>query len=300
MRSVFRFLPFAMVACSTPGAAPPVTTDASAEAAVDAPADDCARYAAASCDYGFRCGWFVRAKYPGAGSCIVDLTQKCRESLSLPGLVDPGNHEPCASALSTATCGTPVTACAPRPGTLPNGSACTLSEQCATANCQIDGSSCGTCKPVPVEGTACRDWYECGDATGSLYCNLDTLRCTKRVGLAEECVYAGCASGLSCVSGACVADAMQGQSCPTPGTPNNPNCTAGLACVAGTCTKYQVVGVGEECDEARQCRGDARCISGKCVATKALGESCTKLTDCAWWATCSGGKCVEGFSVCSR
>lgn len=298
VRSSLRFLPFVLVACSSPSAAPPVSTDASVDTA-DSATDDCHRFAAASCDYGFRCGWFFRAKYSGPGSCIVDLTAKCRESLALPGLVDANNHEPCATALFAASCETTVAECKSRAGTLPNNEPCRVADQCASAYCQLDESSCGTCKTPPVEGAACDSSFECADAKGELTCDLTARRCVKRAQLGDACEIRGCAVGLSCVEKICVRSAAAGEACTGPSNPTAPQCVDGLAC-ADTCKPYQVVNVGESCDPARQCHGDARCISGTCAATKAIGEACTSLGDCPWWATCSAGKCVEGFTACSR
>lgn len=291
MRSAFWLVSFAVVACSSPEATPAVAADAAPDASdgADTAGDDCDRFAAAICTSGFHCSWFFEARYSSAAACLEHRARTCRESLSLPGQIDPGDHAACIAGLETTRCGALVPACRSRPGTLPNGASCVVGSQCATAYCGYDEKGCGTCRAQPVAGVPCAREEDCSVGGEDLYCDLGTRRCVALPSLGERCEPWACARDLTCVEGTCRPRPTAGQPCS-----DRVECAEDLACLAGTCTPHRVVGIGEPCDDARVCRGDARCRSGVCVATQPLGGACGSLVDCAWWATCSGGKCVEG------
>jgi len=199
----------AVLACSP--ATVRATSDASTEVSTDAPIDGidadaigviCRTYGRDFCSYLNGCSPTTFTSRYGAdvGLCPMIYAQLCENILNAPSTAaSEATYVACLKQLGPKgwACADAVenenapAVCRP-PGTMPAGSACDVSEQCASGFCGYrPGSACGTCGPPPT-----------------------------------SCVETQCPTGASCVGGQCVFPPGVGQSCG-----GGLNCKVGLACV---------------------------------------------------------------------
>jgi hypothetical protein len=174
-------------------------------------------------------------------------------------------------------------------GTLPPGSACTSSSECAPpANGIVfcDQNQCvqeprGTlgspCNETCTEhGTAVSCSGSSSGSQGTCYTNDGFFcgashTCEKLTSLGQPCSYEGCVSGAYCDTS------------------------------SGVCTAAK--GIGQPCQDYDQCVASAWCDvdAGTCAATKADGAACSSSAECAN-GHCSTNRCGGGFvdaSMCS-
>ncbi|MFO0681717.1 MAG: hypothetical protein U0234_06690 [Sandaracinus sp.] len=219
-----------------------------------------ARSAQAFCGLASRCDSY--RNLPGlivqssGGNCEAQLTAFYENYVLAPyrDAIDAGHivyradrAGACFDALGAVSCegldATPSACQEVFQGTLADGAACTMQEECsATSTCTGGSGSCGTCTHVPQLGEACTDTTGCG--TGS-YCDATSMRCTAAIAQGGACTPDGpnrCANNLVCV----------------PST-SNP--------AQGTCSATPIVGAGESC-------ASARCQDGLTCAVSSTGSTC--------------------------
>lgn len=238
----------ALSGCNQPASGGPVTIDQFS-----------ARSAAAFCDLGARCASY--ANLPGlivqssGGDCDAQLTAYYENYVLAPyrDAIEAGHivyHADragiCFDAISGVSCeglsATPSACGEVFEGTLADGAACTMQEECSpTSTCTGGTGGCGVCTHVPQLGEACTDTLGCG---GDSYCDATSMHC--------------------------VAEIAEGGAC----SPETNRCAGNLACIPsasnpaqGTCGTVPTVGAGESCSAAR-------CQAGLTCAVSSTGSVC--------------------------
>jgi hypothetical protein len=261
--------------------------------------------------------------------------QICQQGEALPGtgLTDDA-LEACAQAVANAGCGVSAAAlpaCAIL-GTLPGGSACNESFQCASGACFVGASasdggpgptSCGRCQSVAqlgqpctslcVEGSTCDNTKSppscvsvtlgsagtpCDDVakqcSAGLYCAGKTAVCTVLPAQGEPCTSTGlCAASLECVGTTCQGPAASGAPCG-----GDSACAAGLGCSfpGRTCGAVTWADAGQACGDLTRCLVGACDLSSMtCPAVTADGQPCSPTdasTTCDTFSQCTGAVCV--------
>jgi len=203
-------------------------------------------------------------------------------------------------------------------GTVADGGACWIDEQCVSGECQSDGCPDACCEGACVAATPdAAIGQPCGQGcVEGAYCDVnDVCAALKQSGAAcdggDECV-----AGLNCLAGTCQTGPGKDEPClefqcalplacdpgtltckPLPGEgdaclPAAGNCLIGLTCSEATMTCTKPGGVGSACSGGligSGCAGAAYCeiadgaTSGTCVALKADGAACN-----------DGGECQSG------
>ncbi|HRI68411.1 MAG TPA: hypothetical protein PK156_29485 [Polyangium sp.] len=203
------------------------------------------------------------------------------------------------------------TACAPTlEGTLAEGTACAIDEQCVSGNCDLVDPNCADAccankcmakeiPPVlPKIGEPCPDF----DCEKGAYCQSDTMgmptTCAATVGAGKPCTSFGqcelpatCDLDFTTMMGTCKAPIAHGAACNPMGIslcdrtddycdPTTKVCTTkplpGSACVNDSCVDYAY------CDQA----------TTMCVKDLPAGAACTDMTDCLGELSCEMGKCA--------
>lgn len=210
-------------------------------------------------------------------------------------------------------------------GTVADGGACWIDEQCVSKQCQtsgcadaccegmcvaatppaaigeacgdgcVDGAFCdsnGVCAALKQSGEACGGFDECA---GGLGCLAGT--CQKGPAEGEPCVEFQCALPLACDPGTVTCEPLpgEGEAC----VPAANNCKIGLTCSASSMTCSKPGGVGSPCVPVflgSGCAGDTYCAadqgatSGTCAALKADGAACGDDGECVS-GDCSNAVC---------
>lgn len=246
----------------------------------------------------------VRRNLPGSGvtdgyleACSAALDASvCGSKDIVECLVPRGtqpDNAPCSSSDQCATscidalskCGT----CAPL---IPLGATCGVGPLCGRG-AECGGS--GVCVAISYgkAGDAC-------DARAARYCGTD-LRCNSTTGRCEAVAGEGqpcttwCAPGLSCDSASkkCVAlpKAKPGGDCTAAA-----QCESGLSCMSGRCVAARWVDPGGPCgDSTTACLGGGYCKSDRtCSAILADGAPCSLIGSdtCQRLSVCFEGKCT--------
>lgn len=228
------------------------------------------------CDIYTECGGYVVELLFGAGvTCDSTLTARFDDgelphyeaAVAAGTIIYHGDLvDDCVAQLNAAGCsfGNPFEVCeAIFEGTVADGGACELSEECAgDAYCAIAGACPGTCQARVASGATCTS-------------------------------DAACTGGLDCVGGTCRAPAGAGAACE--GTTGVTCSGVGLTCIgsegttAGVCTDWDDVFMGalgevcdapnqDLCDEGLSCAFEGVGAGGptfRCVARVAAGAECT-------------------------
>lgn len=237
----------------------------------------------------------------------------------------------CAKGLAVG-CGDHVEGCLELfRGTLPGGAPCSASAQCLSGYCALGDTdaSCGTCAPALALGSECNPLLPAsgcplGSSCGEWSSTSGPPTCQAR-GEGEPCLNGGCATGLFCSDGICLARREQGEACDPEDTTTL--CANALACVGGVCGVRRTEGetcthsaecdvrlgycvngrcqaartaeLGELCDDTIGCAMNAVCFSGRCSPRRMLGESCNGTGECVHFTTCVDGRCrTLDASVC--
>jgi hypothetical protein len=256
----------------------------------------------------------IATEYGDVTSCKTRTSLSCANFDQLPGTSwTPDKVEACATAFRTAQCeeglleGFGSDACKSEPGSLPNGSPCGDSSQCAGGHCNkiatTDGGlttsgPCGVCETGPSAST-------CGDAGPC----ITTQRCQYDPSVGYACVTPvpqgaacgpaiPCAAGLTCKDNVCAPRSVAGGPCTGSG-----DCVSSTSCIDMTCQTPTLVGPGETCDPPRsRCSGGSDCVlstsdagtTRTCVARAADGAPCDNSTGprCTSPARCTDGICT--------
>lgn len=193
--------------------------------------------------------------------------------------------------------------CGLPPSTLPLGSPCRFSKQCASNLCSIeahpDHPACGMCVEYPKEGEACSN----RTCDLGFECMQGTCQRPPETGLVEgepcfrddQCAGANtCLTYSEDVSPTCQPRPSAGEPCPAGGGYCNGEafCNDAGMCQADhqagePCTSDSMCVLGTFCDTSAE--------SPACVPRRALGEPCTSGE--SW----TRGTCAEGgFCVCEK
>jgi hypothetical protein len=197
-------------------------------------------------------------------------------------------------------------------GTVSNGGACRMSQECAGNFEQCDdGSQCpGACTGVPSmiapaclgdggTGAACSVEQGCDETTGTCVPRWASGPCNTSL---------DCAGGYQCTNGgaggdassySCVAYKRVGETC----SAGTNECSPGTFCDSGACAVWP--GTGGACGDldgetvgclGGTCTANGADSKGTCVARLPVGSSCTvrqgQSNPCAPGAICLAGKCA--------
>jgi len=233
------------------------------------------------------CSAFVDAVTAWGGRCLQssldlggdDFRDYCNRLLAAPGTNNaPGALAACAAKLRDLSCDKSVDDICEcnnldNVGTLPSGSACADSLQCASRNCA--GRSNGG------------DLFTCG-------------HCATTVPVGGDCsgMDARCAIGSSCSRGKCVADivANEGETCESAGG-GLVRCASGLRCghmpsdAGGSYVCLRESAEGAPCGV---CASGLHCDQGICRPRADVGAACMSSSDCKPEVTCDykAGHCA--------
>lgn len=181
-------------------------------------------------------------------------------------------------------------------GTLSDGSPCYSHLACQSSWCEGIENGCGHCAPRPKAGEGCTSFFDCDQGLG---CAANGV-CASIQSLGASCTDAtACPWGSSCVSGQCTAWAASGAACADAAVSNLPTCDLrqSLVCEQGTCKSVVAGNIGGSCGQApsQQCRIDALCWQGSCVARVHDGGVCdsTRGSECLAFSSCRAGVCSE-------
>jgi hypothetical protein len=251
------------------------------------------------CAYYARCGRMTGVTTPD--ECRALFLEQCESryepryvALEEAGLLrlDAAGLEACGAHLAQVPCEEQIRdldgPCAGMwVGQQPAGEPCGFDLEslvCAPgADCVLNFSLCGECRPLAQPGEPCG-----ANAAG-----------------------ATCGSDARCDDGTCVARIAAGVAC----GPDD-RCVLGARCEAGRCRGPDHVDEGESCDQVRRCRYGLRCASGVCFKDALLGEACGGELACTTGycgpsgtceallppeATCSASaQCVSGLCLSGR
>lgn len=238
-----------------------------------------------------------RSLSPAHRAAVTGAEKKvCLELVSLPGgAITPAWLDACRDAFAAERWGAMKGACAPPPGTLGDGAACTADLQCASLHCEgALQATCGTCAPrLPIGAPCARD---CG---AGLRCVMTPVpgahsgpsACQDAwPAPAAPCV---CPAGQRCTSTGCAPLPGPGQACSS-----GSDCVDGFYCDRGTCAPKKALGdactLGIACPSGAYCTPDGSAQPRVCAQTKPDGASCTESYACA------GGRCDESCSPRGR
>jgi hypothetical protein len=290
----------------------------------NAPSGSCANLVTAYCNKISECSpTAINDEFGDLATCVSRTGLSCAGFDQLPGTSwTPAKIDACTAVIATSTCQTLVDgitgdACQTGPGTLPNGSPCGDSSQCAGGRCNkvttsdggfTESSFCGTCETKPPS--------TCGDAGACVSpqrCYYDsTGRNSSCVTPAAESAACGssipCASGLTCKNSVCVKRGGKDAACQSS---SDCDSTLGLSCIASTCQTPAHVGPGETCGSpSPRCSPGASCIysysldggsSSVCMTRAADNAPCndSKGPQCTSPARCLNGVCtLPDYSQC--
>lgn len=257
--------------------------------------------------------FYLRAVFGDVARCKARVKIECVSRLGANGTsLTPAALEACVNAVRGSQGCTfldsPPEACKTVAGSLQNGQACAVDDQCQGRNCRLaTGSTCGACSTVSAAGGACESSNDCEEG---LVCAGGV--CATRGRKGDACsADKPCLSELVCNNGTC-SDALEaGVSC-TPKRPQDPpeldpcNRLKGLFChpTRNVCTLVELVGPGQSCGFVNGtfvgCAGGATCktspgtLQGTCQAPAADGQSCDDANgpSCIPPARCKGGVCT--------
>lgn len=269
----------------------------------------CTENATTYCTQLERCFPFgLQLSYGDVATCVARVKPGCMQVWSAPGNGWTARRlRACVAARTALACDRfllrkpEIDECA-IVGTLPDGTACRQSAQCASGYCRIpSGLDCGVCVPKVPLGGACTSYVDCAR---DLMCSANGA-CRVPAGEAAECTNnVPCRLGLACIAGKCTKPQGPGQPC-TPAL-GNIDCDyyQGAFCRADTsvCTQYTVANDGQACGASAAapgtvCRAGGGCVAGPsgaaCAAPGDDGTLCNPATGivCKSPLSCVAGIC---------
>jgi hypothetical protein len=243
-------------------------------------------------------------------TCVTRSRLTCPPVFDVAGSsLTPQGLDDCAKALPAASCEelishNPPAACRPKPGTLVNGTACGIDNQCQSGYCKTNGL-CGVCSGRATAGGSCEQQDDCDYG---LYCA--SKLCVAPAGPGATCDQGHpCRTDLSCVGGTCATPLAPGAKC----DPLKAECeeAKGYFCTpkSQVCAAAKQAKAGEACgvleDGYGACVSGGFCkmagLSGSCVAAAADGATCSDTAGphCQSPATCVNGLCkLDDPSTC--
>jgi hypothetical protein len=175
----------------------------------------------------------------GAARCVQTTATCNRNTSCCPGtcIAQPAKGQagancsagPCADGLY---CSVVTGTCKPLVTTA--GGPCEGFDGCTDPMVCSASLSAGTCVTAAATGASCVATQRPSCADTRDYCDGSTLKCTRRVAVAQPCGGSGnvaCVGYASCTSAACVAIPTAGATCTT-----GSRCLGILQCTAGACT----------------------------------------------------------------
>ncbi len=227
-----------------------------------------------TCDYLVRCG-----VTPSIENCVA-TRGSVRFSTDLLAAVEAGRvrwngdaAEDCLDRLEQVTCDRTSESyrhlgCEPLfAGTVGEGAACTMSVECISNECWIEG---------------------CTDACCTGYCAGETPPAIGRIG--EVCRLSGCESGAFCENSVCVPLRAERETCTYESVGE---CAYGLTCVDEVCAAP--VESGQPCSFGSTCRllGESCTPQGICGPLGQNGDVCISSNHCASHYVCGvESRCV--------
>jgi hypothetical protein len=207
-----------------------------------------------------------------AGECLAGVAPSC-EARNEPG--NSANPEACDATFE---------------GTVAEGGACALDEECVSQECDIplcqEACCQGTCLggtpvPRPHVGESCLTDRRCVNS----FCDDATNLCTAYLADGAACAESEQCTSYSCFNDVCQARARTGETC---GTDLRPCLLIGDHCSDTTMTCTPLGLGGDACTEDEDCSPIYHCetATSTCVLLPRTGESCAETQDCLDRNTC--------------
>jgi len=252
----------------------------------------------ALCDYMVRCGFAT-----DEALCAAAWGEFLRPDANLDAAVEKGSVEfdakaakQCLESVREAECGgfffeeAPSDACEKVfVGTIENGDACWIDEQCVSRSCQVEDCVMACCQGVciaPPPDAGIGGDCETQDCVSGAYCEYDfmdgTFTCLAQKGAGAECVGDDeCSGSLACFADSCQAPPGEGAPC------LGGRCGGALGCDLASNTCQKLRGEGQSCEpEASLCAFGLACsiANKKCEAPGGVGSACSFDSGCrdAW------------------
>lgn len=248
---------------------------------------------------------------------MCDIVQASQDAGRL--VYDPAVGAACLAAYRAQSCGEVAAGITPAAcagvyggGTVANGNACTMWNDCAAGWCDASAAVCpGACVAWLAENAGCSAGGECAPglvcngstcvpatpagASGApcgtgdlacqvgLYCQSSTGACQPLGGVGAACSLSReCQPGLGCAgSGTCQTVLDANAACSSPGAV----CIVGTTCNGSICVAWPVA--GGSCASGLPCIG-SWCDGTTCQAFLAPGATCSADAQCGVLASCSG------------
>lgn len=258
--------------------------------------------------------FYIRAAFTDLSQCKTRVKLECMSRFDATGTsLTPARLNECANAVRGQTgCGVldqQPDACKTAAGTLADGNACAVDDQCAGRHCRLaQNSTCGACTTRQPAGQACETTGGCEEG---LVCANRV--CATRGKKGDACTAdRPCLVSLVCNSGTCADAIPAGMAC-TPKRQQDPDhfdpCERlkGFFChpTRNVCTAIELAAPGQTCGLVNAtfvgCSGGGNCktsaanpFQGTCQAPAADGATCndTDGPKCTVPARCKGGVCT--------
>ncbi len=229
---------------------------------------------------------FIQFQYGDVATCVTRIQINCEANFMASGKSQtPSELAACGTAYGNASCsdlfaGDQPAACDPKPGTLADGTACGVPDQCVSTYCKLSGS-CGVCAPRSATGGSCTEDEGCAD--GLVCAGAGTCVTPGAAGAACDDVRP-CRGNLNCKSGSCAAPGGPGSPC-TPFSDGECDFAQGLYCSpSGACEVIKLANAGETCGYSPStgftaCRAGGDCKTGlggtgTCTPAASDGAAC--------------------------
>jgi len=270
-------------------------TGGSAGAMPDAgAATACTSWARALCAKGEDCAPFATTLVFGSRAiCEERLQLDCLARFAPGSSATPADTTTCAESLSSQSCTTFArgdlgAACAPRPGSSPNGASCLDDHQCASTFCaRAPDAACGVCAAVTTAGSACVR----GSCSAGTVCPKGAATAATATCLVPE---PGPIGAVCTVSEQC--DVGHGVAC----NPLTGRCIKLALASSGACGLDLAAATYTACGASGSC---SPTLAGKCVAAAPDGATCSTADTgppCLPPARCVGGRCsLPDPSLCA-
>jgi hypothetical protein len=267
------------------------------------------------CAFEVRCGLYPD-QTTCAGATATNLSQITADVSAGTIQYDAAAASDCLNAFASLGCNrsdqpdkTPQSCSDAFKGTIADGAACFINQECVSQKCNVgscaQGAMCcqGTCgatvPPIPAGGDCSGQSSSC---VGGTFCQTGagatSATCAARVAEGQPCMSVDeCLVGLAChfdaatASGVCERFPAEGETC----DPTQLGCNASTDfCDQATKKCVHDLAVGDPCPSGNGCVSYARCDTARmvCVARGAVGGPCASQSDCLGSLACTNGACA--------
>jgi hypothetical protein len=295
-----------LVALSTVGSILVACSSDDGGSASATPDSACQDAAAALCEKLGSCFSIgLKVLWGDSATCITRTKIGCQSSLSATGTgATPAQFAQCATDVRAQSCedlfAKPPATCETQAGTLADGQACAVNDQCSGRSCnKASGNACGACAKRAGAGSACETGSDC---EADLACSGG--KCVVRGTAGAACsATAPCVQPYRCSGKVCTKPLAGGAAC----TPTEDACDIlnGFFCnpQSNVCAEAQIAEPGGACGfvggNLVLCAKGVTCKTGAggtgtCSAVAADGAPCNDANGptCTAPARCTNGVCT--------